>query len=166
MSERRLVPVLLTIALLAAVGGIAANSGDDDREFKAVLTGANEVPPVQTDATGKAEFEVNRDQTKIKFELKIRNATDILSAAGAHIHCGEEDVNGPVVAFLAGSVNGGFDGKVEIEATLTDANVIAGSACGTTVAGLVEAMRAGNTYVNAHSPAHPTGEIRGQIEGD
>ena len=167
MSERRLLPVLLTIALLAAVGGMAANSGDDDREFKAVLSGANEVPtPIVTAASGKAEFEVNRDQTKIKFELTIRNATNILGAAGAHIHCAPAGQNGVVVAFLAGPVTGGFDGKVEIEATLPDANVIAGSACGTTVADLVEAMRAGNTYVNAHSTAHPTGEIRGQIEGD
>ena len=165
MSERRLVPVLLTIGLLAAIGGIAANSGDDDREFKAVLTGANEVPPVPTAASGKAEFEVNRDQTKIKFELKIRNATNILGAAGAHIHCGEEGVNGPVVVFLAGPVGGGFDGKVEIEATLTDANIV-NTACGATIAALVQSMMDGNTYVNAHSPAFPGGEIRGQIEGD
>jgi hypothetical protein len=165
MSERRLLPVLLTIALLAAVGGMAANSGDDDREFKAVLNGANESTPVVTDATGKAEFEVNRDQTKIKFELKFRNATDILSAAGAHIHCAPEGVDGPIVAFLAGSVNGGFDGKVEIEATLTAAN-ITNPVCGATIADLVQSMRDGNTYVNAHSTAHPGGEIRGQIKGD
>ena len=165
MSERRLVPVLLTIGLLAAIGGIAANSGDDDREFKAVLAGANEVPAVVTAASGKAEFEVNRDQTKIKFELKIRNATNILGAAGAHIHCAEEGVNGPVVVFLAGPVGGGFDGKVEIEATLTDANIV-NTACGATIAALVQSMMDGNTYVNAHSPAFPGGEIRGQIEGD
>jgi len=165
MSERRLVPVLLTIALLAAVGGIAANSGDDDREFKAVLKGANEVPPVTTDASGKAEFEVNRDQTKIKFELTIRNATNILGAAGAHIHCAPAGQNGDVVAFLAGPVGGGFDGKVELEATLTAAN-ITNPACGATIADLVQSMRDGNTYVNAHSPAFPGGEIRGQIEGD
>jgi hypothetical protein len=165
MSERRLVPVLLTIALLAAIGGIAANSGDDDREFKAVLTGANEVPPVDTDTSGKAEFEVNRDQTKIKFELKIRNATKILGVAGAHIHCAPEGVNGPIVAFLAGPVTGGFDGKVEIEATLTAEN-ITNTACGATIADLVQSMRDGDTYVNAHSPAFPGGEVRGQIEGD
>jgi hypothetical protein len=150
---------------LALVGGVAANSGDDDREFKAVLTGANEVPPVQTAASGKAEFEVNRDQTKIKFELTIRNATDILGAAGAHIHCGVEGANGPVVAFLAGQVAGGFDGKVEIEATLTAANIV-NPLCGATIAELVQSMRDGDTYVNAHSPAFPGGEIRGQIEGD
>jgi len=166
MSQRRLLPVLLTIALLAAVGGMAANSGDDDREFKAVLKGANEVPPVTTNATGKAEFEVNRDQTKIKFELTIRNATDIFSGAnGAHIHCAAEGVNGPIVAHLEGPIPGGFDGKVVIQATLTAAN-ITNTACGATIADLVQSMRDGNTYVNAHSTAHPGGEIRGQIEGD
>ena|SRR3990172_8570934 len=166
MSERRLLPVLLTIALLAAVGGIAANSGDDDREFKAVLKGTNEVDPVDTDATGKAEFEVNRDQTKIKFELTIRNATDIFSGDnGAHIHCAAKGVNGPIVAHLEGPIPGGFDGKVEIEATLTAAN-ITNPACGATIADLVQSMRDGRTYVNAHSLAFPGGEIRGQIEGD
>ena len=166
MSERRLLPVLLTIALLAAVGGIAANSGDDDREFKAVLNGANESTPVVTDATGKAEFEVNRDQTKIKFELTIRNATDIFSGDnGAHIHCAAKGVNGPIVAHLEGPIPGGFDGKVEIEATLTAAN-ITNPACGATIADLVQSMRDGRTYVNAHSLAFPGGEIRGQIEGD
>ena len=167
MSERRLLPVLLTIALLAAVGGMAANSGDDDREFKAVLSGANEVPtPIVTAASGKAEFEVNRDQTKIKFELTIRNATDIFSGDnGAHIHCAAKGVNGPIVAHLEGPIPGGFDGKVEIEATLTAAN-ITNPACGATIADLVQSMRDGRTYVNAHSLAFPGGEIRGQIEGD
>jgi hypothetical protein len=28
---------------------------------------------------------------------------------------------------------------------------------------VVEAMEAGNTYVNVHTVAHPPGEIRGQI---
>src|SRR4030067_736361 len=97
MSERRLLPVLLTIALLAAVGGMAANSGDDDREFEAVLSGANEVPtPIVTAASGKAEFEVNRDQTKIKFELRIRNATNTLGAAGGPHHCAPAGANGGV----------------------------------------------------------------------
>ena len=166
MSEKRFVPILLVIALLALVGGVAANPGDDDREFKAVLKGTNEVDPVDTDATGKAEFEVNRDQTKIKFELTIRNATDIFSGDnGAHIHCAAKGVNGPIVAHLEGPIPGGFDGKVEIEATLTAAN-ITNPACGATIADLVQSMRDGRTYVNAHSLAFPGGEIRGQIEGD
>ncbi|MEP6811829.1 MAG: CHRD domain-containing protein [Actinomycetota bacterium] len=31
---------------------------------------------------------------------------------------------------------------------------------------LVEAIRAGVTYVNAHSPQFPAGEIRGQLSND
>jgi hypothetical protein len=69
------------------------------------------------------------------------------------------------VAFLAAEVSGGFDGKVSIEATLTAAN-ITNPACGATIADLVQSMRDGKTYLNAHSPAFPGGEIRGQIEGE
>ena len=85
--------------------------------------------------------------------------------AGAHIHCAPEGENGPVATFLAGAFPGGLDGKVEIEATLTDANII-NPACGSTLAELVQAMEAGNTYVNVHSAANPGGEVRGQIEED
>jgi hypothetical protein len=35
---------------------------------------------------------------------------------------------------------------------------------GKTLDDLLEQMRAGNTYVNVHTKAHPGGEIRGQIE--
>jgi len=164
MSAQRLFPFFVMISLLA-VTGIAARSGDDGSEFKASLTGAEEVPSVVTTTTGRAEFEVNSAQTQIKFELKVREATDILAAAGAHIHCAPKGVNGPIVAFLAGVVTGGFDGKVEIEATLTGAN-ITNPLCGATIADLVQSMKDGNTYVNVHSAAHPGGEARGQIVED
>jgi hypothetical protein len=162
----RLVRIFFLIVLVLALGGSAVASGDYDgefdREFKAKLTGAEEVPPVDTAARGQVQFHVNRDQTQIEFNLKIERATAILSAAGAHIHCAPAGTNGPVVAFLAGPVTGGFNGKVEIKATLTAAN-ITNPACGATIADLVQSMTNGNTYVNAHSVAHPTGEIRGQV---
>ncbi|HKZ55874.1 MAG TPA: CHRD domain-containing protein [Anaerolineales bacterium] len=164
MSTKRLFLVLGIIAL-TAVSGIASQSADHGLRFEARLTGAREVPPVVTNTSGRAEFKVNSARTEIQFELKISKATDILAAAGAHIHCGAKGVNGPIVAFLAGPVTGGFDGKVEIEATLTQAN-ITNTACGATISALVQSMLHGNAYVNAHSAAHPGGEIRGQIELD
>lgn len=94
--------------------------------------------------------------------MKITNGNDILGVAGAHIHCAPAGANGPVVAFLAAPVPGGFDGKVDVGATLTNANII-NPACGATVAELLDAMAAGDTYVNVHSPAFPGGEVRGQI---
>src|SRR3972149_1247901 len=58
MSSRRLLPVLAVIALLA-VSGIAARSGDRRLQFEARLGGSQGGPPVLTNATGRAEFEVN-----------------------------------------------------------------------------------------------------------
>ena len=131
--------------------------------FKAKLSGAQEVPPVVTDTTGKAHFHIKSAETAIRFRLDIKDAVGALGAAGAHLHCAPAGFNGPVVAFLAASVPGGFDGKVQIRATLTGANII-NPACGVTIADLVQAMRDGDVYVNVHSPAHPGGVIRGQVE--
>jgi hypothetical protein len=64
---------------------------------------------------------------------------------------------------LAGPVPGGFDGKVRVQGTLTDANIV-NTACGSTISEIVDSMLAGNAYVNVHSAANPGGEVRGQIE--
>ncbi len=155
---------VLLVATLSMAGTLAF--ADDELEFKAELSGAQEVPPVVTDTTGEAEFEVNKDWTRIDFKLEIEDGVGILGAAGAHIHCAPEGQNGPVVAFLAGMVPGGFNGEVEIEATLTDANINFNAGCGATIAELVDSMLAGATYVNVHSAANPSGEIRGQIRAE
>lgn len=155
--------VILSIVALFMISSSVYSDGNSG--FTADLSGAQEVPPVVTATTGKADFQVNEDGTEIDFELKIENAVNILGVAGAHIHCAPAGENGPVVVFLAGAVPGGFDGEVELEATISEANIV-NTACGATLAELIQSMRDGNTYVNAHSPAHPGGEIRGQIEED
>jgi hypothetical protein len=159
---KRLITVIVVIATTIAMSGVAQGGSDKFRKtvFKARLSGANEVPPVETDTTGKARFIARRHS--IDFELEVDDADDVFGAAGAHIHCAPAGENGPVVAFLAGPVAGGFDGSVEVEATLTAAN-ITNPACGADIAGLVESMRRGRTYVNVHSTAHPGGVARGQI---
>ncbi|MDH3500370.1 MAG: 5'-nucleotidase C-terminal domain-containing protein, partial [Acidimicrobiia bacterium] len=47
--------------------------------------------------------------------------------------------------------------------TITDADVIASTGFGGTLADLAESMAAGNTYVNVHTVTYPAGEVRGQI---
>jgi len=100
---------------------------------------------------------------------------NINNVVAAHIHSGAAGVNGPVVAFLAGPFpagSGRTDG-VLAEGTITAANLV-GPFAGHPLSHLVEAMRAGNTYVNVHTndgvaPTNtgpgdfPGGEIRGQI---
>lgn len=158
---RKLIAVLGAVVVVALIAGAGGGSG---RNFKASLSGSEEVPTaVVTDTSGKASFHANNAETEIRFHLKINNGDDILAVAGAHIHCGAAGTNGPVAAFLAGAVPpAGFDGKVHIRATLTGASVLP-TDCGTTIAELLGAMQAGNTYVNVHSAGNPGGEVRGQI---
>lgn len=159
MVRRGLVAIAIVLAAtLIGVGGVASGGA---LQLKANLSGAEEVPPVATDASGKAIFHVNGDRTAIDFKLEF-NGTNLLGVAGSHIHCGAAGVNGPVVVFLAGAVPGGFDGAYQLKATLTQENIV-NTACGATLEALVESMQEGNTYVNVHSPAFPGGEIRGQI---
>ena len=156
---------IASILAIAALIGYAMPAHADNGDFEAVLTGDEEVPPVVTDTTGEAEFEVNFAETEIEFDLEIEDAVGILGAAGAHLHCAPAGSNGPVVVTLAGVVPGGIDGEVEIVGTLTVANIVSDS-CGSTIAGLVQSMRDGDVYVNVHSLDFPAGEIRGQVEED
>jgi hypothetical protein len=158
---------LAIVAILVAVLGFASIAyGQAGLDFKAELTGSEEVPPVITATTGEAKFEVNSAMTEVAFELEIEDAQNIFGAAGAHIHClPAGETTGPVVVFLAGQVPGGFDGKVEIKGTFTQDNIV-NAACGSTLAELVQSMQDGETYVNAHSTQNPGGEIRGQIVAD
>ena len=131
------------------------------RKFEASLEGAQEVPPVDTDARGSAAFKLSKYETELRFDLRV---ADIEQVTQAHIHLGAPGVNGPVVAFLFGFVEGGVtvDGKLS-KGTLTDEDVIARPGFDGTLAALIEEMRSGDTYVNVHTVALPSGEIRGQI---
>jgi hypothetical protein len=157
---RRITVLGLTFVLVAMLTGAGY---DGDRRFKATLTGDQEVPAVETDTRGRAEFKVSHDRSEVDFELRIRKAVDIFAGAGAHIHCGFPGENGPVMVFLAGGIpTGGLDGDVRVEGEFHDEDIIA-TDCGTTVEDLVQAMRDGRAYVNAHSLANPAGEVRGEI---
>ena len=143
--------------------GIAYGS---DLFFRTDLSGDQEVPRVETDARGDAEFDVNGAETEIQFEFEVKDGVGILGAVGAHIHCAPAGSNGPIAVFLAGeAAPGGFEGKVEMKGTFTDGQ-LRPTDCGATITELVDAMLAGDTYVNVHSVANPGGEVRGQIEMD
>lgn len=153
----------MTVAGLMLLAGQAASA---QSEFAAQLSGAQEVPPVVTGAFGSAAFDVNISASVpgINFELVAFN---LPSAFMAHIHCGPRGANGPIVVWLAGDLarTGGQDvnGKWVGDAKFTEANIIPGTGCGDTLAGLLAAMGAGRTYVNVHTVGNAGGEIRGQI---
>ena len=131
--------------------------------FRVELSGANEVPPNTSNTTGTALLHVNQALTEIEFKMDIQNAEDVLGAAGAHLHCAPAGANGGVVVFLAGPFTPGYDGAVQLRATLNDQSII-NPACGATILDLVESMLDGNVYINVHSTSLPGGVIRGQID--
>ena len=125
------------------------------------LSGSQEVPPVSTVNQGVAVFRLDRTGTALEYDL---TAAPIPDVSLAHIHFGQEGVNGPVVVNLypSSDCRTGPAG-LRCSGTITSdrlINLLAGKSLGD----LLGAMHAGDAYVNVHSSAHPGGVVRGQIE--
>jgi hypothetical protein len=156
---------LLVAAIASPVG---ATDSDERRAFAAVLKGGNEVPAVDTDGFGFAAIGVNRAETAIGFVLTTFRLENILVA---HIHCAPAGVNGPVVADLFGPVSppGVTKNGLLAHGVITNAQVkpVPDGPCPGGVANfddLLAQIREGNAYVNVHTTAVGSGEIRGQIK--
>ena len=129
------------------------------RIYDAPLSGQNEEPPVQSNATGLAEFTPPVNDT-IKYRINI---TGIFDATGAHIHTGQAGENGEVIADLLTSMKvNDVSYGMTVRGNLSDSS-LKGPMEGKTLEDLVAAMDSGETYVNVHTAEHPDGEIRGQI---
>jgi hypothetical protein len=144
------------------IGGLTAQA--DERNFRAHLQGKQEVPAVESRAQGQANFKVRRDGTSIHYQLNVANIDDITQA---HIHLAPAGTNGPIVVWLFPSappatlVPDRFQG-VLAAGVITEANLV-GPLAGQMLSALIDAIEAGNTYVNVHTSDHMAGEIRGQI---
>jgi aldose sugar dehydrogenase len=134
---------------------------EEGDRFAAGLEGRQEVPSAATGATGRAEIELQSDGT-LRYRLRIANITGLTAS---HIHLGARGQNGPVVAFLFGPDPGRNISAEETvaEGIIDDDDVSAQPGFDGTVATLVQRMRQGRAYVNAHTLARPGGEIRGAI---
>jgi CHRD domain len=136
--------------------------------FTADLLGAEEVPPISTNARGLFVGVLDDGATTLSFTLLYFGLEGGSPPVVAHIHFGSHSVNGGVVAFFCGG--GGkpacpADG-VAVTGTITAADVVGAAAQGITAgefAELARAMRNGNTYANVHTGAFASGEIRGQV---
>ena len=133
-------------------------------DYATRLSGANEVPPVDTDAAGSAVFDLRDDGRTLRYEVA---ATGLENTLQGHIHAGGPDENGPVVAFLYDFTTPDAGGPRTLEGTLGNANITAddlvGPLAGESLDALVDRIESGDAYVNFHTVAHPSGEIRGQL---
>jgi hypothetical protein len=147
----------LAFAILSASGLAALTNSaspaafaqqQQSQSFTAKLAGNNEVPPVNTPATGMAQFQLSADGKELNYNL---TATNLQGFMMAHIHQGKAGENGQPVAPLS-------MGKAKI--TSSD---LKGPLAGKQISDLVDLMKNGGAYANIHTQQHQDGEIRGQI---
>jgi hypothetical protein len=144
MLTRLAVPGLVACALwLTGCGG--------NKQAEATLSGAQEVPPTTTQATGTVTAELDGDELAI-----VGSFTDLssdlfpVSGSAAHVHNAPAGQNGGIVFNLEISTTDNRSGVFTGSKTLNDEEK--------------DAFKDGNLYVNIHSVNFNGGEIRGQLE--
>ena len=135
------------LLIAAAIAGLAGCSSMPDwmpgsGAMKVSLTGAEEVPAVSTAAKGSGSFRVADDGT-----VSGSVTTEGMQGTMAHIHQAAKGQNGPVIVPLT---KNGDTYSVPEGKKLTPAQM--------------DALKAGNLYVNVHSDKNKGGEIRAQLQ--
>ncbi len=125
------------------------------QSFTANLAGANEVPSVETDASGTVTAAL--DGLTLTLSGSFDNLeSDYNADIGSHIHAAAAGANGPVIIPLSPTLdNDNLGGTFE-----------AANNTFTLTQDQADDLAAGLLYVNIHSISNPSGEIRGQILAD
>lgn len=126
---------------LAACSTVSNWMGGGDK-VHVHLTGMEEVPAVSTSAMGDGSFTIAKDGS-VSGSIEVSG----MNAVAAHIHQGAAGQNGPVIVPLKKEGN---TFSAPAGAKLNDAQMAA--------------FKAGDLYVNVHSPQHKPGEIRAQLK--
>jgi hypothetical protein len=150
---------LLIVTVLAVSMVVVSTNGMTDKavlaqgalkKFTADLSGKSEVPPVDTKASGTAQFQISADGKQIDYDLNVKDLSNFMMA---HIHQGKSGENGPPVVML--SIGKGKITSGDLQGPLS----------GEQLSNLAKLMQDRNTYVNVHTQQNQNGEIRGQIAG-
>jgi len=147
-------------AATATTGGGTAISSTGQQTFTATMTGSEEVPPKNTQATGSAKFVSSSDGNSMTYRVRVAHINGVTMA---HIHSGSIGKNGPIVVtlFKSAAPTGPMNGPLS-QGTITSAN-LEGPLKGKTISDLVKLINDGKAYANVHTQQNPKGEIRGQI---
>ncbi|HXF98933.1 MAG TPA: CHRD domain-containing protein [Gaiellaceae bacterium] len=145
---------LMQVAAAAAAVTLAATLGASARpqattiQVRTTMDAAQEVPAPSGDvagARGTFSATVTRSGTgaSVSWQMSFSGLTG--NAVAAHIHQAAAGSSGPVVLPLCAPCQSSASGTGNLPEAALDA------------------LEAGNTYVNIHTPTNPAGEIRGQL---
>jgi CHRD domain len=160
--SKKIVGIMLAAVFTVALASIGITTSEltssasaQDQKFTADLTGQEEVPPTNSQATGMGKFTVMGDSVEYTV-----NASNIQGVTAGHIHSGIQGENGPVVVTLFN--NDSPTNEVSETGSITP-DKLEGPMAGKQLTELASAMSKGDTYVNIHTEQNPNGEIRGQL---
>ncbi len=122
------------------------------------LSPDQEVQPavVNSEASGSARLRAVRGE-RVNINIRFRGLSGPVRMA--HLHLGQEGVNGPVVADLGSGIRGN---RVKTRISSSDVAGPLAQADDPFLA-LLNELAAGNVYINLHTDAFPGGELRGQV---
>ncbi len=126
------------IVSIVTFGGGTAFGAD----VKLTLSGANEVPPVTTSASGEGTISI-ADDGSVSGSVMTKG----VQGTAAHIHIGAAGKNGPVIVPFT-----------------KDGDAFKAPAGAKLDADQLKAFKAGDLYFNVHSAANPGGELRAQLK--
>jgi hypothetical protein len=169
-----------TALLALSLSALALPAAAEEMKFMAELTGAAQVPPVETEAMGMADVTVDTEAMTVTWRMMHEGLSGDPVAAHFHGPATPEENAPPVIdmaldlttaASATATAAASSDGTTETatETSSTEGpiheDILEGSA-DITEEQLAQ-LRDGLMYINIHTPTHPDGEIRGQVmEGE
>ncbi len=152
-------PFLLLVSILIIIPFYSLDTAlSEDQKYFTPLTGMEEVPPVNTNGTGIALFDLV--DNNINFKV---NVTMLKNIQSAEIYRGEFGQNGEIIISLLNSSSPiDVDNGTLVKGQLTAKDLV-GSLKGKTIKELVQLFNNTKAYLNIHTEQYPNGEIRGQI---
>jgi hypothetical protein len=129
--------------LMFSAALFAGTAYAEEQHFTATLTGGEEVPPVETAATGTADVTYNTETMEVTWTAEFSGLSGPATAAHIHGPAPMGENAGPIVPIED------LESPSEGTATLTEEQAAD--------------LQAGNYYLNIHTEANPDGEIRGQL---
>ena len=116
--------------------------------FTVPLTGAQQVPPVDTPGSGSADLTYDPGTKVVTWNITFSGLSS--DATMAHFHGpAASGKNGPVKVWLS-EKGAAVTSPLKGQATLSSADA--------------QEFVSGQMYINVHTKDHPAGEIRGQVQ--
>ena len=136
-------------APIAAIFMLAGCAGDmvepDEIRFHADLGGAQEVPPVDTVASGRARIWYKRSTSTLTWTIDYQSLSAPMTAAHFHGPAAPGSNAGIQVPIASGPMPSPISGAAVLT-RMQEADLVAG-----------------RYYINIHTQKNPGGEIRGQV---